>query len=190
MKIKFKAACIISPIFIVSSILLNGCATLSPAECQTANWDRIGEQDGVLGKQSQIAQHYKACTKVNILPNQQLYESGYQKGLKSYCQATLIYNEALIGKGSYRVCPSSQHAQLMPFYNTANQFYEAKKKRDAFYKELDRYQDYLLDTELSKEKRDSYIKKIKELKREQDRIDRDYDHADRDRRRFERERRL
>lgn len=177
-------------LFLTNTLWLSACATLSPEECQTARWNQIGEQDGALGKPSQIAQHFKACSKVNIIPNQSLYESGYQQGLKSYCQPVTIYDAALMGKGSYSVCPSHQHAQLRPFYNTAHQFYEATKKRDAFYKELDRYQDYLLDNKLSPETRNTYIKKLRDLKREQDRIDREYDYADRLRHRFEREHQL
>lgn len=172
---------------ILGSVYLGGCATLSPEECQTARWDQIGEQDGALGKESQLAQHYKACSKINIVPNQSLYELGYKQGLKSYCQPAAIYDRALVGKGSYTVCPTEQHAKLRPFYNTAHQFYEAGKSRESFYKELDRYQDYLLDRNLKKETRDIYMKKVRELKRDQDKIERGYEYEDRQRRRFERE---
>jgi hypothetical protein len=43
--------------------------------------------------------------KANITPNQNLYEKGYQKGLNFYCRPETIFDEALAGRGDYRVCP-------------------------------------------------------------------------------------
>lgn len=176
--------------FISFVLFLTGCATLSPEECRTANWYQIGEQDGQSGYSDRISKHDKACSKVNIIPNTALYRSGYKHGLKSYCQPEIIYDHALNGSGGYQVCPSETHSQLRPYYNVASRYYDTKTKREKFYKELDKYQGYLLDNKLSAEKRDQYISKIKDLKNQQFRIDQDFRYAEEDRYRFERRNRF
>ncbi|QIO06220.1 DUF2799 domain-containing protein [Acinetobacter shaoyimingii] len=178
----------IIPLF--AMVMISGCATLSPQECQTANWKQIGEKDGQAGRPNRLAQHYKACSKVNIVPNQSLYESGYRQGQKYYCQPHVIYEYALKGSGGYRVCPVDQQADLRPFYDIPNDYYQAKNKRDSVLKELDKYQDYLLDKKLTQEKRNFYINKIRELKSEKSRVEDDYDDALRRLNRFERQNNL
>ena len=168
-------------------VTLSGCATLSPQECHTANWKQIGENDGQSGYSSRIAQHYKACSKVNVIPNQKLYEFGYQEGQKYYCQPEVIFDKALQGGGSYHVCPVEQHARLRPFYDVPYAYYQSKKNRDALVKEIDKYQNYLLDKKLSKEKRDSYIDKIRDLKNDKNRLESDFEYAERRLNRFERD---
>lgn len=175
------------PIAVISSVsFISSCASMSPQECQTANWKQIGERDGQSGRSSRIASHHKACSKVNIAPNQNLYNFGYKKGQKIYCQPENIYENALKGAGSYRVCPLELQSELRLFYDIPNQFYQAKKNRDKFFDELDRYQDYLLDKKLSLEKRDQYIEKIHQLKKDQYKIERDYIDAERELNHFER----
>lgn len=171
-------------------IFLNACATLSPQECQTANWRQLGEQDGQAGRTNLLAQHYKACSKVNIVPNQSLYESGYRQGQKYYCQPQAIYERALEGSGGYRICPVEQHANLRPFYDIPNNYYQAKKKRDSVLKDLDKYQDYLLDKKLTAEKRNLYINKVRELKSEKTRVEDDYEDALKKLKRLERQNNL
>lgn len=163
---------------ISSVIFLSACATLSPQECHTANWKQIGEKDGQSGLSSRIANHYKACSKVNVVPNQNLYEEGYKQGQKQYCQPRNIYKLALNGSGSYRVCPVEQHSELRPFYDVPHQFYQAEVNKNNLDRELNRHQDYLLDKDLSKEKRDQYIKKIQQLKIDKKRIENEYDDAE------------
>lgn len=78
---------------------------MSVEQCKTANWFNVGEKDGSAGRESRLDQYYSSCQKANITPNQNLYEKGYQKGLNFYCRPETIFDEALAGRGDYRVCP-------------------------------------------------------------------------------------
>ena len=157
----------------LSVLWLSGCATMSIEECQTANWQRIGEQDGVRGQGSVLAQHYKACQKGNIVPNQAQYEAGYQRGLAQYCQVEQVFHAALEGRGNYQHCPIARHSQLRPFYQTADRYYQSKKQLDALEQRLLDVRDYLRNPKLSDKDRRYY-------QREYDRVRADLPAAHRD----------
>lgn len=166
--------------------LLSGCATLSTEQCKIADWPEIGERDGRNGYANRIEKHQKACAKINVIPDRKLYTQGYKKGLNAYCQPDVIFERALQGNGSYTVCPSELHSTLRPYRDVANNYYHAKTEKEKVNKELDRYQDYLLDEKLSTEKRNEYIQKIKRMKQDKIRVDNDFNYADRELRYFKR----
>lgn len=103
-----------------------GCSIMSVEECKTANWESVGEKDGALGKQTQLAKYDKACQKAEISPVQTSYEKGYRKGLQYYCQPQKIFTLALKGQGRYDVCPLEQQQGLTNYYNVAHRYYSAK----------------------------------------------------------------
>ena len=94
------------------TILLSGCAAMSVEQCKTANWLNVGEKDGAAGREVRLDQYYSSCQKANIVPNQKLYEQGYQKGLGYYCRPETIFNEALEGRGDFRICPLDKRESL------------------------------------------------------------------------------
>ena len=120
----------LSVLFISGIMSLTSCATLSPAECQTADWYRIGEQDGSEGYPSRLAQHFKACQKINIEPNQGLYVKGYNEGVRYYCQPQVILNAALVGKGNANVCPAQSRATLDDIRRVGHAVYEAERTQE------------------------------------------------------------
>lgn len=68
-------------------LLLASCASLSPEQCQTADWRQIGYADGVNGLPgSRIQDHANACAKIGANPDMEAYLSGRMEGLVSYCQ--------------------------------------------------------------------------------------------------------
>ncbi|ATO20317.1 hypothetical protein BS636_11890 [Acinetobacter sp. LoGeW2-3] len=170
-----------------SVLLLSGCTVMSVKECQVADWMDVGQRDGAAGRYNRFTQYEKACAKGNIQPNQSLYDVGYTKGRFDYCQPVNIFHASLNGGGSYQVCPYAQHAELKPYHEVAAQYYQAKKAQDEWFDELERYQSYLLDPKLTKENRDSYIHRIRELKIKQERIEFNYFDAERKLARFKRE---
>lgn len=65
---------------------LTGCATMSVQECQVADWQMIGYQDGKNGRDlDYILNHNKACGRINIVPNKPQWQQGREQGLKQYC---------------------------------------------------------------------------------------------------------
>lgn len=79
---------------------------------------------------------------------------------------------------------------LRPYYEVGNAYYNAKQNKESTYDELQRYQDYLLDKNLSKEKRDEYINRVRDLKDDYREAERDDDAAERALERFKKERNL
>ena len=97
-------------------MLVSACATLSPEQCQQADWQHIGNSDGSNGyAATRLAQHQKSCQKAGIVPDVDAYQLGYQLGLQQYCQPQTIFNKAMQGLGSVSVCPSDLQAELRPF---------------------------------------------------------------------------
>jgi hypothetical protein len=71
----------------VLPLLLASCASLSPEQCQNADWRQIGYADGANGLPgSRIQDHASACAKIGAKPDMEAYLSGRIEGLVSYCQ--------------------------------------------------------------------------------------------------------
>jgi hypothetical protein len=72
---------------IAYTLLLGGCASLTPEQCAHADWRQIGYADGVKGLSgAQIEEHARACAPQGIKPNLDAYLAGRSQGLVSYCQ--------------------------------------------------------------------------------------------------------
>ena len=80
---------LILPVF---TVLLSGCAAMSVEQCKTANWFNVGEKDGSAGQESRLDRYYSSCQKASVVPNQSLYEKGYQQGLGYYCRPETMRN--------------------------------------------------------------------------------------------------
>jgi hypothetical protein len=147
---------------------LGGCATMSPEECKVADWRSIGEKDGSQGKSEQLAAHLKSCQGVGVVPDNKLYRSGYQQGLKYYCQPQRILNLALTGNGSVSVCPLEQQQFLTYYYRLGHDVYVARTQVNDQTSEQSRLERELIDkkdlTDLQrKEKRERLRNLDKEL---------------------------
>ncbi len=148
---------------------LGGCATMSPEECKVADWRAIGEKDGSQGRTEQLAGHLKSCQGVGIVPDNKLYRSGYQQGLKFYCQPQRILNLALQGNGDVSVCPTSQQQFLTYYYRLGQDVYQAQNRVNELNSEQSRLERELIDkkdlTDLQrKEKRERLRNLDKELR--------------------------
>ena len=59
-------------------IQMSGCATLNESECQSANWEIIGLEDGSKGRNtSYIGEHREACSEYRIAPDLTSYIKGH-----------------------------------------------------------------------------------------------------------------
>lgn len=93
---------------------LVGCASLSKDECLNADWHMIGLEDGSRGASSaMLANHRKACAKVNVTPDLEQYQAGHREGLNRYC---VYYNGVNLGERGAAInheCPAS----AQPFFD-------------------------------------------------------------------------
>lgn len=102
-----------------SSLMVAGCATMSKAECQVADWYQVGAKDGSNGHDwSRLASHAKACAKVGITPDRDVWEQGRQAGLQSYCTTANAYRLGRSGSRLNSVCPS----ELLDVLTRANNY--------------------------------------------------------------------
>ena len=172
------------------TILLSGCAAMSVEQCKTANWFNVGEKDGAAGRESRLDKYYSSCQKANIVPNQKLYEQGYQKGLGYYCRPETIFNEALEGRGDFRICPLDKRESLRIYYQVANGYYQANAEFDRSQNDINYYLKELERKDLSVKDREDYRKRLYDLRINSSRVQSRYQDAVRNLERFKAERGL
>ncbi|MDE4455511.1 DUF2799 domain-containing protein [Psychrobacter sp. DAB_AL62B] len=156
-----------------SIYMLSACATLSKQECMVGDWQVIGYNDGVAGYAAdRLASHTKACAKVSITPNYQLWERGRQLGLKQYCTVTSAYNVGRRGRKLNNVCPITMvntlqiaNQQGLDYYTLDSQLDKDKRLLEARKLEFDKLKDgEMLDFETEKEARARLISLPTELR--------------------------
>ncbi|MFK5954268.1 MAG: DUF2799 domain-containing protein [Desulfobacterium sp.] len=165
----------------------NGCATMSASECQNADWETIGFEDGSKGRlPSHVGKHRKACAKHNITPNLGFYLKGHAQGVKLFCTES---NGIIIGKKgtSYNgVCPAELSERFLNGYHIGKQFYavshaidqlESSVQSDENYLEelqerLEENETLLIHENSSKDERRHLLEIIKDDQREMGRVER------------------
>lgn len=91
----------------LGAFVLTGCASMDMAECQSADWETIGYQDGADGRPSEdISRHRKACAKHNVTPVLAHYLDGWNDGVLRYCTPQNGFNAGSSGRAYAGVCPS------------------------------------------------------------------------------------
>jgi hypothetical protein len=107
-------------------MLISGCATgLSKEECQTANWQTIGYEDGVQGRpEARISAHRKACAEYGVALQLEAYRSGWEEGIARYCQPGNGYHQGRTGRKYAGVCPQSHEAAFLQAYHDGRSLYE------------------------------------------------------------------
>ena len=103
---------------------LGACASLTPEQCQNADWRAIGYNDGVRGKlESYITRHFDACSKVGITPDVAAWQAGRAQGLPLYCTPSNAYSVGRGGNELSPVCPASQQRSLFQSWDWGHEYY-------------------------------------------------------------------
>jgi hypothetical protein len=110
-------------------LLISACSTLSQEECMVAQWQIIGHEDGVEGRDpSYISNHRKACAEYGIAPDLEEYRTGYQKGLLLYCVEYNGFNQGKNGADYRGVCPTHLEQDFLHGYNQGYAIYELNSR--------------------------------------------------------------
>lgn len=118
-------------IFLLMTLWMSGCATLSQEECQVADWYTIGFEDGSSGHAtSYIAHHRKSCAKHGITPNLESYTQGHARGLDNYCTASNVFTTASQGRDFPSVCPSTRYPGLDAAFTSGRLYYTLSVELD------------------------------------------------------------
>lgn len=133
----------------VSSLVLSGCATLSPAECQTTNWQALGKTDGARGAlPSYIQKHTQACRKIGVTPHLAQWEAGRKEGLKDYCTEFNAYVVGRDGRALSPVCGFVGREKLMQMeqrFEEGRRVYRLERQIDDLRRDMydhDRYDNW------------------------------------------------
>ena len=87
-------------------LALASCSTMSPKECQIADWREIGLTDGLAGRAlSYFDDRRSDCAEAKIRADTTAYLQGREQGLKSYCQLGNAAQLGLRGEPYAGVCP-------------------------------------------------------------------------------------
>lgn len=74
-------------VLVLTTVALNGCATLSKEECLGGDWKVIGYNDGVQGYTlNRLTEHQQACVEYGVKPDLAAYQAGHADGLVYYCK--------------------------------------------------------------------------------------------------------
>ena len=106
---------------------LAGCASLSQEECQSGDWAAVGSNDAMDGRQpSRFADHIKACAKYDITPDEALYQTGYQKGLTSYCTPSNGFSVGRNGYAYQNICSPATEPEFMRGFLKGSSLHEVE----------------------------------------------------------------
>ena len=110
---------------VASLYFLAGCAGMSANECELADWQAVGYEDGVQGRSSdRFGTYRKNCAKHEVAPDFQDYQSGREAGLREYCQPTRGFREGSRGAKYVGVCPADLEGEFLESYNDGRTLYE------------------------------------------------------------------
>lgn len=141
MKIIHRAKLIV---FLAIGLIISGCATLDKNECQTANWETIGYEDGTHGyPASRIGKHRSACAKHGIAPDLALYTKGRTQGLTQYCRADVGYREGVKGKTYQNVCPAASEKKFMAGYHYGQRLHQANSRIHRYEHKITKQESFL-----------------------------------------------
>lgn len=114
-------------LFVVGAGLFSliGCAGMSSNECELADWQAVGYEDGARGRSSDSFGSYrKNCAKHDVAPDFQAYQSGREAGLREYCQPSRGFNEGSRGAKYVGVCPTDLEGDFLDSYNDGRTLYQ------------------------------------------------------------------
>ncbi|MDE2422348.1 MAG: DUF2799 domain-containing protein [Gammaproteobacteria bacterium] len=156
-----------------SCLTLSGCQIMSVGECQTADWFKIGQQDGNVGQADNIGKRVDSCREQNVAiasNSVNAYRTGYMQGLRNYCQPHRILDDAIAGRDHVNVCPLEVQNGLRPFAQAGMRVYSANQRIKQINDQQSR-----LSTELQQPQ--TTEKRAWEIKRQQRQLLRDLDDA-------------
>lgn len=112
-------------LILVTLCLLASCASVSKSDCETGDWERIGENDGDFGRSPDyFERHLEACAKHGVTPDKEAYELGYSGGLADYCSRRGGYEAGKRGSNYKGVCSEGYEEDFRIGYNLGRELYQ------------------------------------------------------------------
>lgn len=116
-------------IFLLGTILLSSCATMSKNECIQADWYIKGLDDASQGYAlNRVADHSKACARAKVTPVMKDYEEGHKKGARLYCVPEKGYSAGRDGSAYNGICPQDLENKFLRAYQDGQELYLIQRK--------------------------------------------------------------
>ncbi|MFA0811601.1 DUF2799 domain-containing protein [Microbulbifer epialgicus] len=128
---------------------------MSEDECQMADWQAVGYEDGAAGKGlGYMGRRREACAKYGIQLNTNAYRSGRDEGLELFCTELRGFAEGRSGENYNGVCPADLEGLFLRGYGAGRDIFMARSAVNAIataIHDLELERDHLLDdmTEMS-----------------------------------------
>jgi hypothetical protein len=150
LKHKFVKPCLAMSV----SIVIAGCATMSPEQCQRANWADLGLQDGLAGESMSVLDaRMKDCAKTGIAADTGRYVIGRAQGLQTFCRLENAIPLGLNG-GSYGgVCPPMIDVEFRHRFELGRAVYNLRSEVAWLDAHSDRLQHELRDADHDEDRR-------------------------------------
>jgi Protein of unknown function (DUF2799) len=120
------------------ALVMSGCASgLTKEECQFVDWRTIGYEDGLKGlPQTRISEHRKACAEHGVALNLDAYRSGWDDGVRSFCQPGTGYRLGRSGGRYNGVCPSAQESVFLQAYAHGREIHDLESEVNSLQRTL------------------------------------------------------
>lgn len=111
-------------LIITTSLFVSACATLNESECENADWQIIGIEDGSSGRLlSYIKNHRKACAEYGVTPNLNRYQDGHAEGLSQFCTEEVGFAQGKRGRHYNGVCPVELRGNFLYGYERGRELF-------------------------------------------------------------------
>lgn len=111
-------------ILLTFTLILGGCATMSPDECRTADWYLVGEMDARSGRTpAHFANRDRDCREAGFPADQQSWREGWEFGLTAFCTAPQGFRFGHDGGRYEPICPSALEADFLLGYDIGREIY-------------------------------------------------------------------
>lgn len=146
--------------------LMSGCATMTPEQCQSANWIEVGQRDGLDGNpMTTLDERISDCKKVGVIVDTGRYVTGREQGLLKYCQLNNALSLGLNGVFYAGVCPPMIDPEFRRLYDKGREVFERRSEVGRLEARSDALQRLLYDIGRDEHRRISEVEKDEDRKR-------------------------
>lgn len=119
-------------------VALASCATLDENQCQVVDWRQLGEADGNRGlPPTHIGEHQKACARFGLPVDAASWQSGWDRGIASYCTPANGLAQGRSGNIYRNACPADQAAAFVQAHRIGKAVHDARQRREVIQDEID-----------------------------------------------------
>ncbi|MEO0578227.1 MAG: DUF2799 domain-containing protein, partial [Pseudomonadota bacterium] len=160
---------IIKQLFLIALVALaSGCTSWSEERCTSADWERIGEDDGDAGRTPDYFDRYvERCAPHGIGPDRDAYLLGYTGGRDDYCTVRGGLDAGRDGRTYRGICDAGFEEDFLSGYAMGKRLLQIDQQITAVSSRLRQFELELShNASLTDERRSYYLNETLRLRRE------------------------